>query len=456
MILGTAAIVFGAAWALMPPEESPRPGQWDAYQSIVDVSVPDLMTSFVAMQQSQQGDAAFEVIANWRRAALINGNDMIHGMDFQDAMDALEQFNNQINHMFPSHGFGAVGALFAGYDDPANSSLICAATMLSSRVVVTARHCQYEDHPEIDYWFYNQYTGLHKIAEDKDGEDDFRVDPDEPHRDLALAVLEEPVVGVDPYAIGSTRPHTGTDGYLLGFGITHNEGGDRGVKRRGHILTADCPDLIQTEFFCFTNPDSNPEVQSHCNFDSGGPMLTVEDDQFVVIGVASNSHWLCNGTGSYTSAVTDNAREWIAGELAATDSEWTPERTVLEVVDSEFADEAATPEQGTVSAANNVQGSIANLNYAQTPSDPAALQLNDFHLGISGECTSIANFIVSCALDSIPADWEISREIGFGNYQFIVSADVVPNSPLRSDSPFGTSETAPRARDPIEPTPEAN
>jgi hypothetical protein len=177
----------------------------------------------------------------------------------------------------------------------------CTATLIGCRTVLTAAHCICGDHlggvkcaarpdlvdPAGKFVFfqnaglfalsslavhpaYNAYTGV---------------------SDLAILHLASPVTNIAPSPLNRTgRPHLGLPGVIVGYGSTHTESTDDGLKRQGNVRTAAC-DPPAAGFVCwnFKKPLGAPGLNSDtCFGDSGGPLFLTLGGKTVLAGVTSS------------------------------------------------------------------------------------------------------------------------------------------------------------------------
>ena len=226
----------------------------------------------------------------------------------------------------------------------------CSATLIGCRTVLTAAHCVCTDYggerveflnaedciarPDLvgpaDKWLLFHHGGLAKPEGDVVPHPDY--DPKSVAAsladDLAIIRLAEPVWGVRPSGINRTdRLPAGTAGLIVGFGRTHRDLENHGIKRAGEVVTVECgAPVLDDAFVCFelTDPLGPPgEEAGLCFNDSGGPLFTDFGSGLVVAGVAfggvSNS---CQPPSRGWEIDVFLQREWIeevAGDDLGTD-----------------------------------------------------------------------------------------------------------------------------------------
>jgi hypothetical protein len=193
----------------------------------------------------------------------------------------------------------SAGALLL-YDDVGATTLygLCSGTLIGCRTFLTAAHCVCLDDaddatackragtvsPDALRVFL-QHGGIFTVAH-------LTVSPEysfAERGDIAVLTLGEPVRGVAPSGINtSSRPEVGTVGTIVGFGTTAprpRSAADAGIKRRGAVVTAPCPDDIPDEtHICWEFLGSGSNT---CEGDSGGPFFLTLGSSSVLAGVTS-------------------------------------------------------------------------------------------------------------------------------------------------------------------------
>jgi hypothetical protein len=177
----------------------------------------------------------------------------------------------------------------------------CSATLIGCRTVLTAAHCICGDHlggvkcaerPDLvtpdDKFVFFQNAGLFAIAS-------LMVDPayngSSGASDLAILHLAAPVTNIAPSPLNRVGPPPlGLPGVIVGYGSTHTDSTDDGLKRQGNVKTAAC-DPAAPGFVCwnFKKPLGTPGLNSDtCFGDSGGPLFLTLGGKTVLAGVTSS------------------------------------------------------------------------------------------------------------------------------------------------------------------------
>jgi hypothetical protein len=177
----------------------------------------------------------------------------------------------------------------------------CTATLIGCRTVLTAAHCICGDHlggvkctarPDLvdpaGKLVFFQNAGLFALSS-------LAVDPAYNAytgvSDLAILHLARPVTNIAPSPLNRTGPPPlGSPGVIVGFGSTHTDSTDDGLKRQGTVKTAAC-DPPANGFVCwnFKKPLHAPGSNSDtCFGDSGGPLFLSLGGRTVLAGVTSS------------------------------------------------------------------------------------------------------------------------------------------------------------------------
>lgn len=211
----------------------------------------------------------------------------------------------------------------------------CTGTLIGCRTFLTAAHCICTDDDEtlsgadcaeradlVDpatKLVFFQHAGIFGVS-------DITVQPDflfGSRSDLAILELGALVAGVRSSRINQVgRPPIGSQGAIVGFGLTVGGGSDSGLKRAGQIETAACSSGIPgSTHICwnFLDPVGPPGSDSNtCPGDSGGPLFFNFGGGDVVGGVTSGGtlSTCLQGDHSFDAdAFVDRA--WIAGVAGA-------------------------------------------------------------------------------------------------------------------------------------------
>jgi len=188
---------------------------------------------------------------------------------------------------------------------------LCTGTLVSPSVVLTAAHCVDNDPVAIDVVFFpNSSTETHYAGVAYAIHPEYRF----PAADLAMLLLEAPVVGITPVPVAGRTPRPRTVGTIVGYGA--DETGNVGVKEMGTVRLKRCPRRVPAlglqrgdlaRALCWR---SRPSEQNTCHGDSGGPLLIDGE----LAGVTSGGEPNCSGFLSWDTRVV-SFRPWIASLL---------------------------------------------------------------------------------------------------------------------------------------------
>ena len=203
----------------------------------------------------------------------------------------------QIINGIPTTGYPAVAGLLIWN---AQSEALCSGTLVSRSVILTAAHCVADDPTAIRAFFFPD--GVTATPYDVIG---YAIHPkfNFPTADLALLLLEAPVVGITPAPLAGSKPRPRMQGTIVGFG--QDEAGNIGVKEMGTVRLARCPKRVPAlgllsralaRSLCWR---TQPGQQDTCHGDSGGPLLIGA----TLAGVTSGGDAHCAGILSYDTSV---------------------------------------------------------------------------------------------------------------------------------------------------------
>jgi len=199
----------------------------------------------------------------------------------------------------------------------------CSATLIGCRTVLTAAHCVCGDNlggvtcsqradlvdPAGKSVFF-QHAGSFALAR-------IAVDPAYNRytgaSDLAILHLAAPVTNIAPSRLNRIgTPALGLRGEIVGFGSTHTDSTDDGLKRNGFVTLAAC-DPPAPGYVCwnFKRPIGPPGINADtCYGDSGGPLFVTIDGRTVLAGVTSS------GTNSECAPVDNSFDADVFANLA--------------------------------------------------------------------------------------------------------------------------------------------
>ena len=170
----------------------------------------------------------------------------------------------------------------------------CTGTLIGCRTVLTAAHCFcFGDTANtcgtlpFEWRVFTQHGDIYQV-ESLTTHPQYNFGQ---RSDLAILTLTESVNGIAPSPINEVgKPSNGTQGTIVGFGVTSDNALDSGIKRRGTVRTAACQGVPGANHVCwnFNNPLGTPGSNSNtCFGDSGGPLFVNLGGQNVVAGVTS-------------------------------------------------------------------------------------------------------------------------------------------------------------------------
>lgn len=392
-------------------------------------------TSVASTAACEPGDASDDLADNWRQRQLTVG---LGHLLFSPPI-VRERFLRQLAHTIPTTAQSAVGALLSG-ESLETAVLVCSGALVAPDKFLTAQHCVDVDHTptagkherEFKYWVYLPLTGIHPASF-----------PDiekccVTRGDVVIASLDRPAVGVPLLPMSRERPRDGTPGAIYGYGITHPDLFDRGVKRRTNILIRDCSPAVDTPVpkLCFRAGDGavgDAEV-GHCFNDSGGPLLARIDGVLKIVGVASDANLLCT-EGSFADVALDFDQLATMAQSSVPVGE---PRVVLNPNDR-FGEITTASDADTVSISSpDAKDVRISLNFAETAATPFTMTRNNFALSATiANCRRVDYKLETCMgngpVDTLSAEVNATGRIdvpdedinlvegGFGVYQLTMS-----------------------------------
>ena len=199
------------------------------------------------------------------------------------APSAISESASAITNGAPTHGDLGVAALVKG------GALVCSATLVAPRVLLTAAHCVPDGAPPDAVFGATLASGtvLHIIAVKRHPSFDETKLTD----DVAMALLDDtPPAGAKPWPLATTALDARSVGLalrLVGFGATGPADTTPPQKRVG---TSSVASLTTNEIALASSPSQT------CSGDSGGPAFAMVGGVEAIVGVTSSGDPACSQT----------------------------------------------------------------------------------------------------------------------------------------------------------------
>lgn len=191
----------------------------------------------------------------------------------------------------------------------AAGALVCSATLVTPRVVLTAAHCGVTstNHLGFQVFFGEAVGGPGTRVEIVDARTHPLFDPETLTHDLTLLYLREhaPVAPKPILEEPLKAAQIGSIARVVGYGMTGSDASDHGARRQG---TAKVAEIAAADFTLSPSP-SQP-----CSYDSGGAVLLTVGATEVLAGVVSHGDVACADYSRH--ARVDAALDFIRGYIA--------------------------------------------------------------------------------------------------------------------------------------------